>query len=266
ATSAFFVPTMYHDFLNLPPRERAGYDVSSLRVLVTGGAPLAPQLKSEIVSYFGNAGLFEFYGGTETGIVTTLRPEDQLTRPDSVGQAIFGTRIRLLDDHGQEVPLGEVGELYMKGPMTFDCYYKDPEATLEVRREGWLTIGDLARRDEEGYFYIVDRKRDMIISGGANIYPAEIEQVLCTHPKVQDVAVIGVPDARWGEAVKAVVMLKQDQKATEQEIREYCRGRLAAYKIPSSVDFVREVPRTPSGKILKRELREPYWTGQARKV
>lgn len=266
ATSAFFVPTMYHDLLNLPARERAHYDVSSLRVLVTGGAPLNPDLKREIISYFSNAGLFEFYAGTETGIVTILRPEDQLTRPESVGQAIFGTRIRLLNDAGEEAPLGEVGELYMKGPITFECYYNDPQATQEACPGGWLTIGDLARRDEEAYYYIVDRKRDMIVSGGANIYPAEIEKVLCTHPRIREVAVIGVPDTRWGEAVKAVVVLKEGQEATAQELREYCRGRLASYKIPSSVDFMKEVPHTPSGKVLKRELRQAYWVGLTRKV
>lgn len=266
ATSAFFVPTMYHDILSLPAAERARYDVSSMRVLVTGGAPLAPHLKGEIVSYFGNAGLFEFYGGTETGMVTIMRPEDQLARPESVGKAIFGTRVRLLDDAGAEVPQGEVGELFMRGPITFDCYYKEPEATRDVLRDGWLTIGDLARRDEEGYYYIVDRKRDMIVSGGANIYPAEIEKVLCAHPKVEDVAVFGVPDDRWGESVKAVVVLRPGQQASPEEFREYCRGHLASYKIPSSVDFVQEVPRTPSGKILKRDLRDAYWTGRERKV
>lgn len=266
ATSAFFVPTMYHDMLDVSPAERSPFDVSSMRVLVTGGAPLAPHLKGEIVEYFYNAGLFEFYGGTETGMVTIMRPEDQLARPESVGKAIFGTRVRLVDDAGQDVPPGEVGELYMKGPITFDCYYKDPQGTRDVLRDGWLTIGDLARRDDEGYYYIVDRKRDMIVSGGANIYPAEIEKILCAHPKVQDVAVIGVPDERWGESVKAVIMLRDGKTATVEEIREYCRGQLASYKIPSSVDFVNEVPRTPSGKILKRELRDAYWGGRERKV
>lgn len=266
ASSAFFVPTMYHDFLNLPPAERKRHDVSSMGILVTGGAPLAPQLKGEIVSFFHNAGLFEFYGGTETGMVTILRPEDQLTRPESVGQAILGTRIRLVDDNGREAPVGQVGELYMKGSITFECYHKDPVATQEVRREGWLTIGDLARRDDEGYYYIVDRKRDMVISGGANIYPAEIEKVLSTYPKIQDVAVFGVPDPRWGEAVKAVVVLKKGQAATPEDVKEYCRGQLAGYKIPSSVDFVKEVPRTPSGKIMKQELRAAYWAGREKKV
>ncbi len=266
ATSAFFVPTMYHDMLDVAPSERSRHDVTSMKILVTGGAPLAPHLKGEIVSYFSNAGLFEFYGGTETGMVTIMRPEDQLVRPESVGQAIFGTRVRLLDDAGQDVPVDEVGELYMRGPIQFDCYYKEPEATEEVRRGGWLTIGDLARRDEEGYYYIVDRKRDMIVSGGANIYPAEIEKLLCAHPKVQDVAVIGVPDERWGESVKAIVVLREGQAATAEEFREYCRGQLASYKIPSSVDFIKEVPRTPSGKILKRELRDTYWAGREKKV
>ena len=266
ATSAFFVPTMYHDILDLPAGERARHDISSVRVLVTGGAPLAPQKKAEIVSFFQNAGLFEFYGGTETGMVTIMRPHDQLARPESVGQAIFGTRVRLLDETGRDVPVGELGELYMKGPITFDCYYGDPEATREVLRDGWLTIGDVARRDEEGYYYIVDRKRDLIVSGGANIYPAEVEKALGAHPKVQDVAVIGVPDERWGESVKAVIVLRAGQEATPEEFRAYCREQMASYKIPSSVDFVKEVPRTPSGKILKRELREAYWAGRDRKV
>ncbi len=265
ATTAFFVPTMYHDFISLASSERGRFDVSSMRVLVSAGAPLAAQLKGEIISCFKSAGLFEFYGGTEAGMVTILRPEDQLARPESVGQATFGTRIRLLDDHWQDALAGEVGELYMKGPGTFDCYYNNPGATEEVLRDGWLTMGDLASRDEEGYYYLAGRKRDMIISGGANIYPMEIEQVLCLHPKIQDVAVIGVPDPRWGEAVKAVVVLKSGQEATSEEIREYCRGLLAGYKIPSSVDFEKEMPRTPSGKILKRELRQAYLAGLEQK-
>lgn len=265
-TAAFFVPTMYHDFMSLSPAQRSLYDVSSFRVLVSGGAPLAPHLKSDIISYFRNAGLFEFYGGTETGMNTVLRPEDQLTRPDSVGQATFGTRIRLLDDHGQEVPVGEVGELFLKGPISFECYYRDPEATREVCRDGWLTIGDLARRDEDGYYYIVDRKRDMIVSGGANIYPAEIEKIMSAHPKIQDVAVIGVPDPRWGEAVKAVITLRPGAQATARELCDFCRGKLASYKIPSSVDFVKEIPRNPSGKILKKELRDRYWAERQKKV
>jgi fatty-acyl-CoA synthase/long-chain acyl-CoA synthetase len=265
-SSAFFVPTMYHEMVNLPPAEAARYDLSSLRILITGGAPLSARAKEQILAFFTSAGLFEFYGGTETGMVTILQPKDQLSRPKSVGQPIFGTRIRLLDEQGQEVPLGEVGELYMKGPTTFDCYYKDPQATAEVLREGWLTIGDMARRDEDGYYYIVDRKRDMIVSGGANIYPAEVEKVLSAHPKVRDVAVLGVPDEKWGEAVKAVVVLREGQKATAEELQEYCRGELASYKIPSSVDFVAELPRTPSGKVLKRQLRDAYWEGRERKV
>lgn len=265
-TSIFMVPTMYHMMLGLSPPERAEWDTSSLRVLVSGGAPLSLQDREGIIEGFPSAGLYEFYGGTETGMITLLKPRDQLRKGKSVGQPMLGTSVRLLDDQGRDVPVGEVGELNMQGPFMFDGYYQMPEATQEVLRNGWLTLGDLAQCDEEGYYYIVDRKRDMIISGGANIYPAEVERVLSTHSKVEEVAVIGVPDEKWGESVKAMVVLRKGQRAVAEELIQFCRGLLADYKIPRSVDFLAALPRTPSGKVLKRQMRDAFWEGRGAKV
>ena len=162
--------------------------------------------------------------------------------------------------------MGQVGEIYFKSPTRFNGYHDMPEATAEAFRGDWQTLKDLGRLDEEGFLYIVDRKKDMIKSGGVNIYPKEIEGVLYTHPKIMDAAVIGVPDQLWGEAVKAIIILREGQKATEEEIIQFCQGKLAGYKIPRSVDFTTEFPRTAVGKILKRELRAPFWKDKAAKI
>jgi acyl-CoA synthetase (AMP-forming)/AMP-acid ligase II len=170
--------------------------------------------------------------------------------------------MKILDENGSPVSVGEVGELYSRGPMLFDGYYKLPEKTTESFREGWFTARDMAREDEDGYFYIVDRKDNMIITGGEHVYPTEVEAVISTHPAVLDVAVIGVEDPKWGEAVKAVVILKEGQSCTDKEIVEFCRSKITAYKKPKSVDFIAadDMPRTTTGKILHRKLRERYGT------
>lgn len=262
---ASMVPTMYNMLLTLPDHVRQSYDVSSMRVLISSSSPLLTKTKEEIISFFRGAMLNEFYGSTEAGIVTNLKPRDQMRKIRCVGPAMFGVKVKLLDKNGQEVPPGEVGELFSFG-QNFDGYYKMPEATKASFRGDWFSAGDMARMDEEGYFYIVDRKNDMIISGGENIYPVEIEEVLSQHPVVLESAVIGVPDEKWGESVKALIILKPGMQASEEEIIEFCRNRLAGYKRPKSVEFVSSFPKNPTGKILKRIIRNQYWEGQEAKI
>jgi fatty-acyl-CoA synthase/long-chain acyl-CoA synthetase len=265
-TDFFMAPTMYDIIFSLPGEEKRKYDVSSVRCAISAAAPLHTATKEEILDFFEGVELHEFYGATETGLVTNLRPRDQRRKIRCVGQAFFGVDIKLLDADGTEVKQGEVGEIYATTPCPMDEYYQNPEATEKGKHGRYFSVGDMARCDEEGYYYIVDRRQDMIISGGSNIYPAEIEETLNSNPKIMEAAVIGIPNERWGETIKAVVALKPGETATEEEIIEYCRANAADYKRPRSVDFVDELPRNPSGKILKRVIREPYWKDQAEKV
>jgi len=257
-TSTFMVPTMLNMIVNLPDDVKKKYDVSSMHNVVVGGAPFHIGTKKKILQYFPEDCLFEFYGSTETGINTILRPEEQLARSGSCGKVFDGNDILLLDEERVPVKQGEVGELFVKNNMLIDGYYRNQKATEESFHDGYLTVGDMAFMDEEGYYYIVDRKKDMVITGGVNVYPAEIEIVINHHPKVFDSAVIGVPDEQWGESLKAFVVLKPGCEATAEEIIECCRENLAAYKKPKSVEFISELPRNPSGKIVKKTLREQH--------
>jgi acyl-CoA synthetase (AMP-forming)/AMP-acid ligase II len=260
-TFTSLIPTHYNLILNVPENVRRQFDVGSVRKLLCSSAPARVHIKKDILQVFPNVELFEAYGSTEAGMVTLLRPEDQMRKPGSIGKECLGTdTLKLLDENGSEVPVGAVGELYSRGPMMFDEYYKLPDKTRASFRDGYFTARDMAKRDEEGYYYLVDRKDNMIITGGEHVYPSEVEAILCQHPKVFDVAVIGLPDDVWGEAVKAVVILKEGQKATAEEIIEWCRGKMTGYKKPKSVDFMspEEMPRTTTGKILHRKLREKY--------
>jgi long-chain acyl-CoA synthetase len=250
---------MFNLILSLSDEEKARYDVSSVRCMISAAAPLHTSTKEAILDYFKGADLHEFYGATETGIVTNLRPRDQRRKIRCVGQPFFGVDIKLLDSEGCEVGPGMVGEIYAATPFLLKEYHKNPEATEAGTRGRYFSVGDMARCDEEGYYYIVDRAQDMIISGGTNIYPAEIEEVLHSNPNVQEAAVIGVPDEKWGESVKAIVVLKPGQTVSEQEIIEYCKERMASHKKPRSVDFIDDLPRNPSGKVLKRVIRQQYW-------
>jgi fatty-acyl-CoA synthase len=252
------VPTHYVTVLALPEEVRARYDVSSVRRLMISSAPARRDTKLAAMAYFRNAGLYELYGSTEAGWVTLLRPEEQLRKLGSVGREWVGTGpVRILDAQGCEVPDGEVGELHSRTPFVFDGYWKDPQKTTEAFRGPWCSVGDLAYRDAEGYIHLVDRKSNMIISGGENIYPSEVEAVLAAHPAVREVAVIGVPDHKWGESVRAVVVCHDGHQATEAELIEWCRERLAGYKRPKQVVFVQEsdLPRTATGKVQHRILR-----------
>ncbi|HHY21570.1 MAG TPA: long-chain fatty acid--CoA ligase [Bacilli bacterium] len=259
---SILAPTMYTFLVN----ETVKNDISSMRVLISAGAPLATKTKQEILDFFQGTDLHEFYGSTESAITLNIKPKDIKERERSVGHPFPLVECLILDDEKKPVADGEVGELYFKAPYLLDEYYKNPEATAESFYGDYFSVGDMALRDEDGFYYIVDRKKDMLISGGVNIYPREIEEVLYTHPDILDVAVIGVPDPVWGESVKAIVVKKAGAVLTEADVIQYCEGRIASYKKPKSVDFVDELPRNPSGKVLKIDLRAQYWQDEQTKI
>lgn len=263
-TWSFMVPYMYNAILALPEEDRRPSDIPQLRVFISAASPLPTTVKDGLLQAFPHVGLHEFYGATEAGVVTNLRPRDQRRKTRCVGRPILDMEIRVLDEAGHDVPAGEVGHLFMKGPTLFDGYYSSPEKTAAAFKDGWCTLGDLAREDEEGYLYIVDRAKDVIKSGGVNIFPAEIEEVLTLHPQVFDAAVVGVPDVTWGEAVHAIVVPKGP--ADQADLIAYCRQHLAGYKIPKSIEFRAELPRNPGGKVLKRVLRDEFWKDQEVRV
>ncbi len=263
-TTSFMAPILLQRLCDVPEEAASRYDTSSLRGIILGGAPCPYALKVRAGERLGQC-LWEFYGATETGIVTLLRPDDQLRKPGSCGIVGPGQEIRLLDAAGNEVPDGTPGEMWAKNSWLAE-YFNKPEATARSTRDGYFSVGDIAYKDAEGYYYICDRKIDMIISGGVNIYPAEIEAALSAHPAISDVAVIGVPDERWGESVKAVVELRPGATATADELITFCGQHLADYKKPRSVDFVEALPRNPAGKLLKTLIREPYWKESGRRI
>ncbi|MGD2127580.1 MAG: AMP-binding protein [Desulfobacteraceae bacterium] len=269
-TFTSLVPTHYIMILALPEEVKNKYDVSSVRQLLISSAPARKDLKLAIMDYFKNAELWEAYGTTEGGLVTLLRPEDQFKKLGSIGREIFGTdRIKILDEDRNEVPDGEVGELFYRTPMIFKEYLKEPEKSKGAFSGEWSSAGDMVKRDEDGYYVLVDRKANMIITGGENVYPSEVENTVGAHEAVKDVAVIGVPDDKWGEAVKAVVVLHDGYDPSEKlarDIIDYTKGKIAGYKRPKTLDFIKdeEMPRTTTGKILHRILREKYgvWSEQ----
>ena len=259
STFTSLVPTHYIMMLGLPAVVRERYNVDAVTKLMISSAPARRDTKLAIMDYFRNSGLFELYGSTEAGWVTMLHPDEQFTKLGSVGRECVGSRpVRLLDASGNDVADGEAGELYSCNAYTFNGYWKLPDKTKEAFRGDYCTVGDLARRDDEGYIFLVDRKSNMIISGGENIYPSEVESLLAGHPKVQDVAVIGVADKKWGERVHAVIIPRDGETPTQDEILDWCKTRIAGYKRPRSLSFIRdfEMPRTATGKILHRVLHE----------
>jgi acyl-CoA synthetase (AMP-forming)/AMP-acid ligase II len=258
-TFTSLVPTHYIMMLGLPPEVKAKYDVSAVEKLMISSAPARKDTKLAILSHFKNGKLYELYGSTEAGWVTLLRPDEQIDRLGSVGREWAGSgAIKLLNPDGEEVKDGEVGELFSKTPYVFDGYWKNPEKTKEAFAGQWCSVGDMALRDADGFIHLVDRKSNMIISGGENIYPSEVEGVLGAHEKVKDVAVLGVPHDKWGEAVMAVVVLHQHAQVSEEELIAWCKTRMAGYKRPQSIVFIQddEMPRTATGKILHRVLRQ----------
>ena len=260
-TFTSLVPTHYITMLGLPSRVRARYVGGAVRRLLISSASARLDTKLAILEQFAGSQLFELYGSTEAGWVTLLRPDEQEMKLGSVGREFTGSaRVKLLDNAGAEVGEGDVGELYSRTPYTFSGYWNQPARTEAAFRGGWCTVGDLARRDQDGFYHLVDRKRNMIITGGENVYPSEVENLLGGHPAVQDVAVIGVPHPRWGEAVHAVVVLEPAASVRAEELIEWTRGRIAGYKRPRSVEFLsaEEMPRTGTGKILHRALRDRH--------
>jgi acyl-CoA synthetase (AMP-forming)/AMP-acid ligase II len=258
ASFTSLVPTHYIMMLALSEAVRARYDVRRAERLLISSAPARHDTKLGIMELFANSGLYEMYGSTEAGWVTILRPDEQLSKLGSVGREIGGSgRVRLLTPDGSEVADGEAGELYSRTPWCFDGYWQLPDKTAEAFRGEYCSVGDLARRDEDGFIHLVDRKSNMIISGGENIYPSEVEAALGAHPMIKDVAIVGVPDEKWGERVHAFVILHDDSAATSDELIAWCRDRIAPYKRPRSMSFIREedMPRTATGKILHRILR-----------
>jgi fatty-acyl-CoA synthase len=258
-TFTSLVPTHYVMMLDLPAESKAQHDLRAVGKLLISSAPARRETKRAILELFPNGQLFELYGSTEAGWVTVLRPEEQLARLGSVGREWSGSgAIRLLDGEGHEVRDGEVGELYSRTPYVFDGYWKDAAKTAEAFRGAWCSVGDMARRDEDGFIHLVDRKSNMIISGGENIYPSEVEAALAAHPAVQDVAVVGLPDATWGETVCAVVVPRPGMTVNPAALMAWCRDLMAGYKRPRSVLLVSEteMPRTATGKIQHRALRD----------
>jgi long-chain acyl-CoA synthetase len=256
AMSGFFgVPTHFHALMSLEPSLLAGLRPATLRTIISNAAALPQPMKERLVGYFGSGLLHETYGSTEAGIVTNLRPADQLRKRSCVGQPFPATRVELRREDGSLCAADEIGELFSTSPYLFNGYWQKPEATEEAWNEGWVTVGDLARRDAEGHIYIVDRKKDMVISGGINLYPREIEDVLVQHPDVAEVAVVGVPDEKWGERLKAFVVARPGAVLTAESLMDFCEGRISPIKTPKEVAFIERIPRNANGKVLKTELR-----------
>jgi fatty-acyl-CoA synthase len=275
ATLTNLIPTMLNLMVNHSGVGR--FDYSSLRVLLSGGAPIAPEVVRKIVETF-RCDYIQTYGMTETSPYLTLSilkehlkklpDEEQLRYKSKTGKEFIGVELKVVDEQGKEIKKDEkeVGEIIVKGDIVTKGYWKLPEETKKSIKEGWLYTGDMAVIDGEGYVTIVDRKKDMILTGGENVYSTEVENVLYMHPAILECAVIGIPDQKWGEAVKGFVVLKSGREAGEQEIIQFCKERMAHYKAPKSIDFVEALPRTGSGKIHKKDLRDKYWEGYEKKV
>jgi long-chain acyl-CoA synthetase len=262
----FMVPTMFIRLMKLPEAVRRTYDMSSLRHVIHAAAPCPPDVKRAMIEWWGPV-IYEFYGSTESGAVTFATSEDALKKPGTVGRVAPGAELRFIGDDGRVLPQGEIGEIYSKisGNPDF-TYHNKPEKRGEIERDGFITSGDVGYIDDDGYVFICDRKRDMVISGGVNIYPAEIESVLHAVPGVHDCAVFGIPDHEFGEALMAVVEPQAGVMLDVAEIRARLRASLADYKVPKHVEIQKELPREDSGKIFKRRLRDPYWERAGRRI
>jgi long-chain acyl-CoA synthetase len=265
-THMFMVPTMFVRLLKLPEHVRRRYDISSLEFIIHAAAPCPTDVKLAMIEWWGPI-LHEFYGGTESGPVTLSSSADFLAHPGTVGRVVPGAIVRALDDDGNEAPVGTPGELFMRIPDYPDfTYHNQPDKRREIDHDGLISIGDVGYFDAEGYLYICDRKRDMVISGGVNIYPAEIEAAVLALDGVKDCAVFGIPDAEFGEALMAIVELQDASVITPDDVRAHLRGHLADYKVPRRIEIGENLPREDSGKIFKRRLREPYWREAGRAI
>jgi acyl-CoA synthetase (AMP-forming)/AMP-acid ligase II len=264
-TTTFMAPILLQRIVRLPEDVRARYDVSSMRSIVMAAAPCPFEVKRRVMELFGEV-LYEFYGSSELGCNAVMRPEDQLRKPGSCGRPCEGIEIKVLDEEGRELPPGQPGELYIKSPQVITEYWHNEEATRQARRGELFSVGDVGYLDDEGFLYISDRKRDMVISGGVNICTTEVENAIHAHPDVWDVAVFGIPDQEWGESVHAVVQPKPGARVEAEPLLDWLRERLAHYKLPRSVELRDALPRDEAGKIRKRDLREPFWQGRATRV
>jgi len=256
-TGFFGVPTHFQVMMGQEAPVLDAGRMNVLRTVISNAAAMPQALKEVLVDYFGDGLLHETYGSTEASVVSNLRPADQLRKQQCVGQPFPYTQVKLLNTDGVECKPDEVGELFTLSPCLFNGYWKRDAETAEAFRDGWVTVGDLARKDDEGHLYIVDRKKDMVISGGYNIYPREIEECLFQHPDIADVAVVGVPDEKWGESLRAFVVVKAGATVDADSIANFCEGRLSGFKIPKDVVGINTLPRNANGKVLKTELRKP---------
>jgi long-chain acyl-CoA synthetase len=262
----FMVPTMFIRLLKLPEEVRRKYDLSSLRFVIHAAAPCPHDVKRAMIDWWGPV-INEFYGSTESSAVTLASSADTLAKPGTVGRAVEGAELRILDDDGRVQPPGEVGEIFTRFAELPDfTYHNKPHERAKVDREGFITSGDVGYLDADGYLFLCDRKRDMVISGGVNIYPAEIEAVLHAMPGVKDCAVFGIPDAEFGEKLMAVVEPQDGGSVSADDVRAHLRRHLADYKVPRMIEIGRDLPREDSGKIFKRRLRDPYWQKQGRRI
>jgi len=264
--NVFMVPTMFTRLLKLPDRVRESYDVSSLRHVIHAAAPCPAEVKRAMIEWFGPV-IYEFYGSTESGAVTFANSEDALKKPGTVGKISPGAELRFIGEDGRMLPQGEIGEIYSRIAANPDfTYHNRPEKRAEIDRDGFITSGDVGYIDADGYVFICDRKRDMVISGGVNIYPAEIESVLHGISGVHDCAVFGIPDEEFGEALMAVIEPQPGAGVNVAAVREQLKLSLAGYKVPKHIEIQASLPREDSGKIFKRRLRDPYWERAGRKI
>jgi long-chain acyl-CoA synthetase len=255
-TGVFFVPTQYHSVFALDPEFLAAHRTTRLKAMISNAAALPQALKARVVEQWGPGLLHETYGCTEVGISTNIRPPDQLRKQQCVGTAFPMTEVKVVDEGGRPVAPGEIGEIYTISPFMFDGYWQDGARLPAPTVDGWFSAGDLARVDDEGYVYVVDRKKDMIVSGGINVYPRQIEEVLFTHPAVLEAAVVGVPDERWGERLKAFVVPRAGAAPDGDALVAHCMQHLSAYKVPREFEFLQDLPKNANGKVLKRALRD----------
>ncbi len=264
--TAYLVPTMYVRLLRLPPEVRSRYDLSSLSFVASTGSPCAPDIKNAMIDWLGPV-IHEAYASSETGYISVMRPQDAARKPGSAGRAVGKAAIRILDDAGRELPAGEIGIIYAHQPAYSDfSYHGNDAARRAVERDGLVSVGDMGYLDEDGFLYVCDRASDMVISGGVNIYPAEIEHVLITLPGIIDCAVVGIPDEEFGESLAAQVVAEAGVTLDAEAIRQALRERIAAYKVPRRIDIVDGLPRDDNGKVVKRRIRDAYWSGKARKI
>ena len=264
--TAYLVPVMYVRLLRLPAEIRSRYDLSSLKFVASTGSPCAPEVKKAMIEWLGPV-IYEAYASSETGYITAMSPQDAMRKVGSAGKALGSAKIRILDEAGRELPAGEIGTIYAHQPAYSDfTYHGNDAARHAVDHDGLVSVGDMGYLDDEGFLFVCDRASDMVISGGVNIYPAEIEHVLITLPGVADCAVVGIPDDEFGESLAAQVVAEAGAKLDAEAIRHALSERIAGYKVPRRIDIVETLPRDDNGKVQKRKIRDAYWSGRSRRI